>query len=212
MASISPSGVNAGSYNPTNTQAAACPTTGSDWNAASNLPPTPNSELCDCMFKSLTCVPNNVATDDVGKLFGIVCGLVDGVCDGIQANGSTGHYGAYGMCDPQQQLGFALNAYYQNQISAGNGASACGFSGSAKTQAAASPTGTCSGLIAQAGTAGTGTVTSQPTGTGSSSSGSGSTSSGAGVPGVSFPSYIGLMQIAVYLTVALVSGGGMILL
>lgn len=223
IAKVSPTGVNSNDYTPTNTQAAACPTVGTDWQASSNLPPTPNQELCECMFDALTCRPNNVDTDDVGKLFGVVCGLADGVCDGITANGTTGEYGAYAMCNPNQQLGWALNTYYEKQAAAGNGASACDFSGSATSASPTSPSGSCATLISQAGNAGTGTVTSQPSGTAGSGSGSGSgssasgssgssSSSNAGMPGYSTPSHIGLLQVVVYLTIAFVSGAGMILL
>ncbi|KAJ9631276.1 1 3-beta-glucanosyltransferase gel4 [Knufia peltigerae] len=218
LASIDPTGVNSASYTPTNTAAAACPTVGSDWQASSNLPPTPNEQLCDCMFKALSCVPDNVSNDGVGDLFGVVCGLGQGTCAGITANGTEGVYGAYAMCNPSQQLGFALNNYYQQQLSAGSGASACDFSGSAKTQSPVNPTGTCSKLISQAGSAGTGTVTSQPSGTGSSGSGSGSGSGGssksssAGMPSFSTPAHVGLLQAVSFLAVAFVSGAGMILL
>lgn len=168
------------------------------------------------MFKALSCVPDNVSDDSVGDLFGVVCGLGQGTCSGITANGTSGDYGAYAMCNPTQQLGFALNNYYQQQLSAGNGASACDFSGSAKTQSPVNPTGTCSELISQAGSGGTGTVTSQPSGTGSSGSGSGSggssSSSSAGIPGFSAPAHVGLLQVVSFLAVAFVSGAGMILL
>jgi uncharacterized membrane protein YgcG len=225
IALISPTGVNSASYNPTNTAAQSCPTVGSDWQASSALPPTPNEQLCECMFNALTCVPDNVSTDDIGDLFSVVCGLGSNTCAGIDANATTGTYGAYGMCDATQQLGWALNDYYEQQVAAGNGASACDFSGSAKTQSPTSPSGTCATLISQAGNAGTGTVTSQPSGTGSSggsssgSSGSGSSgssgsssSSSAGVPGFSAPAHLGLLQVVAYLAIAFVSGAGMILL
>jgi len=171
------------------------------------------------MWNALTCIPDNVSTDDAGDLFGIVCGLGSGTCDGIDANSTSGKYGAYGMCNSTQQLGWALNDYYEQEVAAGNGASACDFSGSAKTKAVTSPTGTCATLISQAGSGGTGTVTSSPSGTGSSgssgSSGSGSSSStskSAGAAGFSAPAHIGFLQVAFYVSVALVSGAGMILL
>ena len=98
IAAATPSGVNSASYNPTNTAAASCPSVGSDWAAASALPPTPNRQLCQCMYSALTCVPHNVADDAAGELFGTVCGLgeAQGVCAGISSNTSTGTYGAYG--------------------------------------------------------------------------------------------------------------------
>ena len=218
IATISPSGVNAQDYSPTNTAAASCPSVGSEWQAASALPPTPNVELCECMYGQLTCVVNdNVDASDYGQLFGTVCGLGDTTCDGIQANATLGEYGAYGMCNPKQQLGWALNIYYNQQNAAGNGASACDFSGSATTKSQAQETGNCKALISQAGNNGQGTVTSAPTATGASGgssggSGSSSSSSGAGVPGFSTPSSVGGLQLAVYVIVAFVSGMGMILL
>ncbi len=223
LAAVTPSGVNSASYTPTNT-AQGCPSVGPTWAAASALPPTPNAELCSCMDKALTCVPSSqVNTDNIGDFFGVVCGLGDGSqCDGIATNSTTGDYGAYGMCDPMQQLGWALNAYYVQQQQSGNAASACDFSGSATTQAAASPTGDCVALISQAGNAGTGSVTSAPTGTGSyssgssSSSGSGSSSSSSGVavPGQSTMASLnfGTLQMGLYLIVAVGAGAGMILL
>jgi 1,3-beta-glucanosyltransferase GAS1 len=170
------------------------------------------------MYKALTCVPNNVPEDKIGELFGIVCGLGDTVCEGIQANATSGDYGAYGMCNPQQQLGWALNVYYNQQGAKGNAASACDFSGSATTQSATKPTGNCAALVSQAGQNGQGTVTSAPTGTGSSggSGGSGSSGSGSGsgngAASISHFSTFGFTPIALYLGVAFASGMAMILL
>ena len=211
-------GVNSASYSPTNSPA-ACPTD-SAWAASSDLPPTPNSQLCSCMEDALTCnIARTVSEDDLGDLFGLVCGLSDTACLGIQANGTTGKYGAYGMCNARQQVGWALNAYYSEQNRA---ADACDFSGSATLQSAVAPTGSCKTLISQAGSQGTGTVTSAPSGTGgsgSSGSGGGSSSGGAsgsgnGV-GMGFSTTsitFGYWQVAVYLVCAFGSGAAMILL
>lgn len=220
LAAVTPSGVDAGSYTPTNTAPQACPTVDSSWQAVSALPPTPNQELCSCMDKALNCVPSSqVSNNTIGDLFGLVCGLSKNACAGIAANATTGDYGAYGMCNPMQQLGWALNAYYEEQLAAGNGASACDFSGSATTQAAVSPTGQCASLINQAGSGGTGTVTTAPTATGGSSGGSGgsgssSTGKSAGVPGQSTLASLnfGYLQMGLYMVCAVVTGAGMILL
>lgn len=195
-------------YNPTNTIASACPTVGATWQAASNLPPTPNQQLCQCMYNSLSCIPNNnVNEENYGDLFGFVCGASQGACAGIQRNATSGNYGAYAMCNPQEQLGFVLNAYYRVQSASGN-PSACAFSGSATLRQAASATGSCASLISQAGTAGTGTVTARPSG----ASGTGSRSSGAAVSVHSQASFFGNFQIAAYFLAAAVSGVGMIVL
>lgn len=221
---ITPSGVSANAYNPTNTQAMACPSIGaSGWEAASALPPTPNPDLCSCMYKALSCVPSDqINNNNIGDFFGVLCGLSDGAqCNGIAANGTTGNYGAYGMCNPTQQLGWALNNYASTQGASGN-TGACSFSGSATTQAFVTPTGTCASLLGQAGAQGTGTVTSQPSGTGSSgnsgsgSSGTGSSSSSSGLAGPTFGTMaslnLGAFQFAVYTIVAVFTGAGMILL
>lgn len=218
LATVSPTGVNSASYTPTNS-VQACPTIGTDWEAeASPLPPSPNQELCTCMYNSLTCVvKSSVSSDDYGDLFSTVCGLDSGkACLGIAANATLGDYGAYSMCNSTEQLAYVLNAYYEAQDST-NQASACSFGGSASTKSATKATGSCSSLIAQAGTAGTGTVTASPTGTasgGSSTSSSTSTStktgaaSAVGLPSMDF----GLLNLGVYVFAAVLSGSAMILL
>ncbi|KAK0896674.1 hypothetical protein LTR57_022444, partial [Friedmanniomyces endolithicus] len=200
--------------------AASCPATGSTWAAvATPLPPSPNKELCTCMYNSLGCVVAPATNqDNFGTLFGTVCGYGGTICDGIAANASTGTYGAYGMCNATEQLGYAFNQYYGAQSSS---ASACAFSGAAQTKTPSSASGACASLISQAGTAGTGTVTSAPSGSGGSgsggSSGSGSGASGSaskGAAGLSRQAAVetGLLPVALMVCVAAVSGMGMILL
>ena len=213
LASIEPTGVNSASYSPTNT-AAACPTEGTDdWNAKSSpLPPSPNKQLCNCMYNSLSCVVTG-ATDakDYGDLFGTVCGYGDDICAGIASNASTGTFGAYSMCNSTEQLAFAFNQYYLSQNSA---ADACGFSGAAEVKSATTASGACETLMSEAGTAGTGVVTSSPTanaGEQASQSGS-SSSSGAAAP-LGVPTAVSsLLPMAFIVTLGLVSGAGMILL
>lgn len=221
IAAVTPSGVQSADYTPTNTVPADCPSVGATWAATNSLPPTPNRELCQCMYSALTCVPQDVSEEEAGDLFGTVCGLGEsaGVCAGITNNATTGEYGAYGMCNSNEQLGWALNAYYLAQPSA-NRASACDFSGSATTQSSSSPTGSCSSLIAEAGPQGTGAVTSRPTGTGNvggSSGGSSSNASGSGsgnaAPRLGSTAVFGTeMAIAAYMSLAFVSGMCMIFL
>lgn len=213
IAMVSPSGVNSASFTPTNTVARNCPATGVAWEAATALPPTPNQQLCSCMLPALSCVAKPNANDTaVQSLFAEVCGLVQGVCQGITANGTTGVYGAYSMCNATEQLSWAFNAYYQSQKGTQN-YDACNFNGAATTQAAASPTGSCASLVSQAGSAGTGVITSVPSGTGSSSGGS-STATKKGAAGmVTVPSFsFGMLSLGVYVMAAAMVGAGMVLL
>jgi 1,3-beta-glucanosyltransferase GAS1 len=209
LSKYNPTPVNADSYNPTNTALQACPPTNSDWEAvASPLPPSPNQELCSCMYSSLSCVPKtDVDPKDYGDLFSYICGHDKGACAGINRNFTMGDYGAYGMCNSTEQLGWAMNQYASGQSGNGNG---CDFSGSATSQqAAATPAGGCSALLQQAGTGGTGTVTSSPT----SGGGAAATSSGAGNAMLRIPSFdFGLLQMGIYVACAGISGAAMILL
>ncbi|WPH04295.1 Hypothetical protein R9X50_00718400 [Acrodontium crateriforme] len=213
---VNPTGVQASSYSPTNTAAQSCPTEDSNWNAvASPLPPSPNADLCSCMVDSLSCaVKSGTPETDFGDNFDYICGHDNSACNGIANNGSSGTYGAYGMCNPTQKLSFVMNQYYNDQKA---GASACDFGGAGATKSSSSPSGTCSSLINQAGTAGTGTVTSSPTAkagsSSSSSSSSGSSSSAsAGAAGInSIPSIeSGLLPVALVVVVGIFSGVGMI--
>lgn len=174
-----PTGVQSASFTPSNTVARSCPTIEANfWEAASSpLPPSPNADLCSCMLDSLTCTAKPGMSDEAaGELLNTVCTAE--LCEGIASNATTGKYGAYSMCNATQQIAFVFNAYYNSQSSANKG-TACDFSGNATTQTAAKATGDCSSLLAQAGTAGTGSVSSSPTSGGSSASGGSSSSSGS---------------------------------
>lgn len=205
IASATPSGVNSASYTPSNSPR-ACPTVSADyWEAESSpLPPRPDADLCTCMVSALACtLSDDVSDEDIGTLFGTVCGLNPSAntCAGVISNATSGVYGAFSVCQPRQQLAYALNFYYQQQS---RSASACGFSGSATLKSATSPTGTCSSLLSAA----------QASATASAHSSSGSGSKGAAGMGTSAPGLglTGLVTGVVYVLTGLVAGAGMIVL
>ncbi|CEN59602.1 Putative 1,3-beta-glucanosyltransferase gel3 [Aspergillus calidoustus] len=220
LASATPTGTKKSDYNPTNTALASCPALNKNWQATdSPLPPSPNHDLCTCMLKSLTCVAKS---DISGKLlsstFSEVCGYQGGkFCDGITGNATTGEYGAYSVCTPEQQLSFAMDQYYQDQVEQGNGDNACDFDGAASSQSTSEPTSACSSLLDAAGTEGTGTVTASPTAAGAQGdtvegSTGADTSDGAGYTLTPYSVYVGAWQVGAYVATAMFAGAAMILL
>lgn len=217
LAKAKPSNTAMSAYQVTNTAAASCPAATGNWQSSEKLPPIVNPELCECMVKSLSCtVADGLEGEDIGDLFGQVCGLNPKACEGIARKPSTGVYGAYSMCTGEQQLAFALDQYYQLQKKAKD---ACDFGGKAKlVQGSAS--GNCGNLVKAAGTAGTSTVTAVPgnaaaagTGAASGSSPSGSTTGTGNAAASVVPAFnTGLLAIGAYLVVAGATGMGMILL
>ena len=159
------------------------------------------------MVANLTCkAKSSVSNDDFADLFRTACGK--GNCDGINKNGTTGKYGAYSMCATSDQLSFAFNAYYQQLSGDSN---SCNFNGNAQKQTA-SVSSQCKALLSEAGPAGTGVVTSAPSGTGAA--GGAATSSSSGVAAlVTVPEFdFGLLKLGTYVTAAVMAGAGMILL
>lgn len=214
IANANPTGVKKASYTPTNTALRSCPTVGSKWAAEpSPLPPIADVQLCDCMYDASACVvAGSLASTKYAKLFSTVCGYTD--CSGLTANATTGEYGAYSMCTTKQQLAFALNKYYVEQNRA---ADACSFAGSATVKSVTTATGICSTQMKEAGTAGTGTITTENTGTAGSDSGSASstasaTKSSSGATSMHSSSSFGSFHVAVYIATALLAGVGMIAL
>ncbi|KAM7214609.1 Glucanosyltransferase domain containing protein [Rhypophila decipiens] len=150
--------VNQAAYSPTNTPR-ACPavsTQGAEvWEAVSSpLPPSPDAEVCDCMFSGLKCKPSDKVLNNataIGELFGTVCGLLDGkACNGIQHNAATGDYGVYSGCTPGQQLAHALDEYYTLQKKA---ADACSFGGKAVLDTKATAASKCGDVLSSASSA-----------------------------------------------------------
>lgn len=176
IAKVSPSTTQIKNYTPSNSPA-ACPTEYVNWTAAATpLPPSPNKQLCSCMYSGLSCaVTDGVSDSKLQSLFNTVCGLDKNACAGINLDSKTGQYGAYSMCEAKEKLGFAFDQYYKSQ---GKASTACDFNGAANTQQPADESSQCKALLNQAGPAGTGTVTSAPTSTGAAT-GSSSGKSGA---------------------------------
>jgi hypothetical protein len=160
------------------------------------------------MKDTLGCIASDSLDEkDYGDLFGTICGYQDGkYCAGINRNLTIGPYGAYGMCNTTEQLGWALNQYYIDNPNGG-----CDFKGQAVTTAAATATASaCASLIKQAGSEGTGTVTSAPTGTAGATGANGSKGAAAGLVVPTFST--GLFGLGIYIGAAALSGMAMILL
>ena len=212
IAKATPSGVASDSYKPSN-KPQACPSIDSTWKASDTLPPSPNEQLCNCMFSNLTCVAKpDLSSDDVETNFDFICNpKLGNFCAGIDADASKGTYGAYSMCNATQRLSFAFNAYYEDQTASNpQNNNPCNFKGAGVKQQTKSVSG-CESLTNQAGAAGTGTVTSAPTavsGSGPASSSSSGAATPLGVPTFDF----GLLKLATYVSVAAMVGAGMVLL
>ena len=170
------------------------------------------------MVQNLTCVAKSSLSDDqIQSEFAYICDPAQGSnCGGILANGSTGVYGAFSGCSPTDRLSYAFNQYYLNQTATNTqNNSPCDFKGTAQkvTPKLAS---SCKAVVSQAGSAGTGSITSTPTGGSSggsgSNSGSSSTSKAAAVI-LTVPAFdFGILKLAAYVTSAILVGAGMVML
>lgn len=162
---ISPTSTNSANYTPTSTSM-SCPTIkASTWLATDVLPPTPNADLCECAYDSLSCVVStDTSTDDYADLYDYVCSEVD--CSGITANGTSGKYGDLSACDDEVKLSFLMNLYYD---SIGE-SSACDFSGSAVLKDATTQKG-CTAVLTEMGSLATNSITASASYSGSFSYG-----------------------------------------
>ena len=88
------------------TQFPSCPPNNSTWLASTTLPPTPNDNECQCLESTLSCqfTPKTSNTSAIiGSLIDFTCSSlpsVNGNCNDISANGTTGTYGRVAFCDP----------------------------------------------------------------------------------------------------------------
>ncbi|EHK21902.1 glycoside hydrolase family 72 protein [Trichoderma virens Gv29-8] len=141
-----PKGVFMSDYSPSG-KMGECPALSSNWRASKSLPPTPDQTLCDCMVKSLSCIPKkDLSSEKFGKIFGYICEKDKAACAGIDRNTTTGVYGAYSMCDDRAKLAYIMDTYYKHQK---NGAYACDFDGAANTQSPENDA-SCDAAIAKA--------------------------------------------------------------
>lgn len=130
-AAAAPKGIDMSKYT-VSTAASQCPAVSKAWQAAAQLPPTPDKDLCKCMVDSLDCVVSeNLDEKSYGDLFGSVCGANPKICAGINGVTNLGNYGAYSMCTASQKLSYVLDAYYRANNKASD---ACGWKGAKLTK------------------------------------------------------------------------------
>ncbi|KAG9084252.1 1,3-beta-glucanosyltransferase gas1 [Ceratobasidium sp. UAMH 11750] len=158
------------------------------WLGSTNLPPTPQQSVCDCLTGSaFSCTATRQAAQSpliLGALLDYGCSLLgqNGMsCDPISENGATGVYGKYGFCDPVTKLNYVLTSWYQSQSRA---VTACSFNNNATINMGA-PTATTelddNAKQCLAGFAPTSVPSSgSGSGTKSGSSGNGAITNGAG--------------------------------
>jgi hypothetical protein len=158
VAKATPSSTSASDYKPTNAPA-QCPGISSNWKVNSEgMPPTPDRDLCECKYNSLSCVPSSgLNTSDYGEVFGFICSEKPSLCDSINTNTTTGIYGAYSACNDTQKLAYVMNEYYLDQDSV---ASACDHDGKAEIRSPASAASSCETKLAQATATGSATASS----------------------------------------------------
>jgi hypothetical protein len=207
IASVKPSSTASSAYTPTNSPA-SCPDLSEIWEASDKLPPTPNSSLCDCMYKTLTCVPKSgLQSDKYGDIFDYICGSKPEACNGINGNVTTGVYGSYSMCNSEQKLGYVLDQYYRLL----NGDStACDFDGQAVVTKAAGAQSSCSAALSSASAANSVAATATSGATGSASASA--SDSFARPMSVKSTFTIGDLAIGAYVLVAMGAGAAMVAL
>lgn len=167
------------------------------------------------MVQSLNCTANSgISDDDIKTNFDYLCDPNNGdYCGGIQANGTTGVYGAYSMCSTKERISWAFNAFYNDQTKNNpKNTDPCNFKGAAQKQTGKA-SNTCKTVVDQAGDSGTGAITSAPTPSSTGSSGAAASSTTGAAAALKIPSFsFGLLHMTVYVTFAASVGAGMVLL
>ncbi|PHH49185.1 1,3-beta-glucanosyltransferase [Ceratocystis fimbriata CBS 114723] len=171
-----PTGISFDSYNPSN-KPQQCPGLSSHWRIAEQLPPTPDNTTCDCMEASVSCGPvSSLDEESFGDIFSFICSESPESCIGINANATTGIYGAYSMCSAKQKLAHVLDSYYSAQNQASD---ACDFEGQAEVKKPSAASSDCKTRLDAAKTVNEAAAKSSPASMSSSGSSSGS-STGSG--------------------------------
>jgi 1,3-beta-glucanosyltransferase GAS1 len=190
-------------YNPTNSPA-ACPGTSNIWAASNSLPPTPDEATCQCMYASLSCVPSSrLSVKAYGELFGNICGQPGKPCAGISGDVTSGIFGAYSMCNSTQQLGFALDSYYQSQ---GSKQGACDWDGQATIVQPVAAQGDCVAKLNSASASNSFAATATAAPNQSKNAAAGGRMPGSGNWGV------GDALVGLYVLGAMAVGAGMVML
>ncbi|KAG5981706.1 hypothetical protein E4U55_002631 [Claviceps digitariae] len=202
-----PKTINSDDYKPSG-QLSTCPPLTDNWRANSALPPTPDQKLCDCMTKSRSCVPKSgLSPKKYGDIFSFICTKSPESCAGINANATSGVYGAYSMCDAQAKLTYVLDTYYNKQKKA---STACDFDGSAQVVSGSSDS-SCSAPLASASDINNKVATATAPVGGAMSPGSGDSSAVHGLSVARLFS-IGDFAVGMYMLVAVGVGAGMVAL
>ncbi|KAI0403358.1 family 72 glycoside hydrolase [Xylaria palmicola] len=211
LAAVEPSSTSMSAYQPTNSPA-SCPPISDNWKVAKTLPPTPDSSLCDCMFKSLSCAPSSETLEkEFGDIFGYICENDEKACAGIKHDTEAGVYGPYSMCSPKQQLGHVLDAYYNNQNKASD---ACDFNGAAEVQSSPKVESSCEASLSKASSAveAAATATGNISGTGSGSDAATSDNAAPGMMAAGPVFALGNLVVGLYVVVAMGAGAAMVAL
>ncbi|KAH6889776.1 Glucanosyltransferase-domain-containing protein [Thelonectria olida] len=210
VAAATPSGVSSSAYTPS-AEAGTCPELSDTWVANKVLPPTPDEDLCKCMYNSVSCVPaKGLKTKAYSDIFDYICGENKKLCAGINGNATTGVYGAYSMCNQQQKLAYVLDQYYLDQDSA---STACDFDGQATTQSGSSAS-SCKSALASASSVNAVAATASAGSESSDAADSDSTDDSFGNPAAAIGRLfsVGEFAIGAYLVAAIGAGAGMIFL
>jgi len=114
------------------------------------------------MMQSLECIWNSNATDQtIANGMTQICDADDAACYGVLTNSTDGTYGAFSACNGTEVGSWVLNQWYLQQASDEKACSSLSGVVQSPTTGAAQATD-CSIMLQQAGSLGTGTITSTP--------------------------------------------------